>query len=453
MRKRISAAAGLAALALTATACAGGGTSTPKADAGAGTKSGGTSSSSAGGTELAVPTGPVTITFEEAMTIGTLKPAMDKLVSDFQAKYPNITVKLQGEPDYATMYTKEKAEVQAGNAPTIGQAYESWASYFQSSGVLSPISELAGTDSPAAMSTFYKGIQDDLKLPDGKTWMWPFNKSVLILFYNADLMAKDGQSEPKTWDDYASVMKAVSKDGVTGSTIDPGSATAAAFGTQWFEILARANGAALYDKDGTPHLNDPNVVKALQYMKDLKDAGALATGKNYPGETALGAQKGVFDISSAAGYGFENKTVGGKFKLNITALPAGPAGAVNELTGTNIVVFKSASADQKAAAWAFLKFITSPEEQAGWAATSGYLPVTSQALSQPALQDFVAKNPYETAAVSELDTAFALPGFSWIFKCQGYEATAIQEALENGKQPSDALNTAQSACAAAKAQG
>ena len=195
------------------------------------------------------------------------------------------------------------------------------------------------------------------------------------------------------------------------------------------------------------------MVKALQYMQDLKDANALATGTNYPGETALGAQKGMFDISSAAGYGFENKTVGGKFKLGISALPSGPAGAVNQLTGTNIVVFKSAGADQKAAAWAFLKFITSPAEQAQWAATSGYLPVTSQALSDPVMQAFVAKNPYETAAVSELDTAFTLPGFSWIFQCQGYEATAIQEALENGKQPSDALNTAQSACAAAKAQG
>ncbi|MEZ0113981.1 multiple sugar transport system substrate-binding protein [Catenulispora sp. EB89] len=447
MRKRITAAAGLAALALATTACAGGGTSTPKSDAGTSAKAGGS------GTELAVPTGPVTITFEEAMTIGTLKPAMDKLVSDFQAKYPNITVKLQGDPDYGTMYTKEKAEVQAGNAPTIGQAYESWASYFQSAGKLVPISELAGTDSPAEMSTFYKGIQTDMKLPDGKTWMWPFNKSVLILFANADLLAKDGQSEPKTWDDYASVMKAVSTNGVTGSTIDPGSATGATFGTQWFEILARANGATLYDTDGTPHLTDPGVVKALQYMKDLKDANDLATGKNYPGETALGAQKGVFDISSAAGYGFENKTVGGKFKLDITALPSGPSGAVNELTGTNIVMFSGASADQKAAAWAFMKFITSPAEQAQWAATSGYLPVTSQALSDPVMQAFVAKNPYETAAVSELDTAFALPGFSWIFKCQGFESTAIQEALENGKQPADALNAAQSGCAAAKAQG
>jgi len=444
MRNRLAATAALAALALTATACAGGGTSTPKAA----TPSG---ASSSGGRELAVPTGKVTITFEEAMTIGTLKPSMDKLVSDFEAKYPNITVTLQGDPDYATMYTKEKAEVQAGNAPTIGQAYESWASYFQSSGVLSPISELAGTDTPPQMSTFYKGIQQDMSLPDGHTWMWPFNKSVLIMFYNADLLKADGQTMPADWDDYAKVMKAVSTGGVTGSTVDPGSATAAAYGTQWFEILAKANGATLYDKDGTSHLTDAGVVKALQYMKDLKDAGALATGKNYPGETALGAQKGMFDISSAAGYGFENKTVGGKFNLGISALPSGASGAVNELTGTNIVVFKSASADQKAAAWAFLKFITSPEEQAGWASTSGYLPVTSQAL--PQMQDFVSKNPYETAAVSELDTAFTLPAFSWIFKCQGYEATAIQDALENGKAPADALATAQTACAAAKAQG
>ena len=88
------------------------------------------------------------------------------------------------------------------------------------------------------MSTLYKGIQADMKLPDGKTWMWPFNKSVLILFYNADLMAKDGQSEPKTWDDYASVMKAVSKDGVTGST-STRARPRRAYGTQWFEILPR----------------------------------------------------------------------------------------------------------------------------------------------------------------------------------------------------------------------
>jgi len=118
MRTRISAAAACAALVLTATACAGGGTSTPKTPAGA-------AGSSSGGKELAVPAGPVTITFEEAMTIGTLKPSMEKLVADFEAKYPNIKVQLQGDPDYATMYTKKKAEVQAGNAPTIGQAYES----------------------------------------------------------------------------------------------------------------------------------------------------------------------------------------------------------------------------------------------------------------------------------------------------------------------------------------
>jgi len=230
------------------------------------------------------------------------------------------------------------------------------------------------------MGTFYKGIQKDMALPDGHTWMWPFNKSVLILFYNQDLLKADGQAAPATWDDYAKVMRAVSTNGVTGSTIDPGSATAAAFGTQWFEILAKAGGADLYGKDGAPHLTDDGVVKALQYMKDLKDAGALATGKNYPGETALGAQKGMFDISSAAGYGFEKKTVGDKFALGISALPTGAAGGVNELTGTNIVVFKSAERRPEGGGLAFLTFITSPEEQAGWASTSGYLPVTSDAL-------------------------------------------------------------------------
>jgi multiple sugar transport system substrate-binding protein len=448
-RVHTTSAAGIAvtaALTLALSACAGGG-STPKSSGSSG--SGGAPSATT--TEMAVPTKPVTITFMEAMTIGSLKPALDTLVSDFQATYPNITVTLQGEPDYATMYTKEKAAVQAGNAPTIGQAYESWASYFNQSKVLTPISEVAGTDSPPQLATFYKGIQADTKLPDGKTWMWPLNKSVLIEFYNADMLKADGLAVPATWDDYATDMKAASKAGVTGTTIDPGSATAAAFGTQWFEILSAADGTMPYAADGTPQLTGPGAVKALQYMKDLKDAGALATGKNYPGETALGAQKGLFDISSAAGYSFENKTVGGKFALGISALPAGASGAVNELTGTNVVMFDSATADQKAAAWAFMKFVNTPEEQAKWASVSGYLPTTPQAI--PLMGDFIAKNPYETEAVKELDTAFALPGFSWIFKCQGYEATAIQDVLDNGKAPADALGSAQTQCAAAKAQG
>jgi multiple sugar transport system substrate-binding protein len=429
-----------AALALAASACAGGGS--------AGNSASGTSSS-----PLPTVTGPVTITFDEVFSSGTLKTSMEHLVSAFEAADPKITVKLNAYSDYGTLYTKEKAEIQAGDAPTLGQAYESWAADYAKSQVIAPISDLAGTAAPAELSTFYTGVRNDLYLPDGKLWMWPLNKSVLVAYYDSDLLSADGLSVPTTWDQFGSALKSSSKGGVTGISIDPGSASSsAAAGEEWFEVLAASNGAKVFGVDGSPQFTTPAAVNALQYLANLKAAGALAVGSNYPGETALGAKKGLIDISSSAGYYYETQAVGGKFTLGTMALPAGPAGAATTMAGANIVAFASATPEQKAAAWQFLQFVAAPAQQSYFAAHTGYLPITAQALTQPELSAFVSKNPYVSAAVGELNTAFTDPAYPWVEKCVGYLSTAMQAALDNGAAPASALATAQNSCQTAKAQ-
>ena len=89
---------------------------------------------------------------------------------------------------------------------------------FARSGVIDPLNSYAGN----AASTLYKGVQDDLKLCDGKTWSWPISKSVYVQFYNKDMLAAAGQQVPKSWEEFASVAKAVSRNGVTAISIDPG---------------------------------------------------------------------------------------------------------------------------------------------------------------------------------------------------------------------------------------
>ena len=80
------------------------------------------------------------------------------------------------------------------------------------------------------------------------------------------------------------------------------------------------------------------------------------TSSDYPGETALGAQKGGCDITSAAGVYYEQQDAGTNFKLAVTGLP----GQDNELSGTNLVVFSAATAQQKAAAWQFMQYLWPP---------------------------------------------------------------------------------------------
>ena len=101
----------------------------------------------------------------------------------------------------------------AGKAPTIGQAYERWAETFAQAGSIVPISQLAGTAKPAELSTFYAGIQKDLYLPDGKLWMWPFSKSLQVIFYNDTMLKADGIAVPTTWTQFAAALKAASKGG------------------------------------------------------------------------------------------------------------------------------------------------------------------------------------------------------------------------------------------------
>lgn len=383
------------------------------------------------------PDAKTTITFMHAMASGDQKTALEKIVSDFGKDHPNVTIELQDQPDYGTLQTKTKAQVGAGSAPTIAQAYGNWASEYADSKVIVPLDAFAKANEDYA--DFAEGVKKDMQLTDGKIWMWPFNKSVVVVYRNAEMV----KEEPKSWDDFAKVSKDVSKDGVVALSIDPGSAKGPAGGTALFEILAESMGSTVFADDGTPQFAEDGCVKALEYLVDLKDAGALAIASGYPGQEALGAEKGAFDVSSVASFPFNEQAVGGKFEMGVSALPEGPSGAANQLAGTNIVLFADASEQERAAAWEFMQFITTPEQQASWAAATGYLPVSSASLEQDAMKKVVEERPWITDAVKQLDTARALPPVTSVTEASGLLSVALQDALQGKAKPADALADAQ----------
>ena len=172
---------------------------------------GGSTGSSAASAPAAKITKPVTITFDEVESSGTLKTEMTTLVAAFEKANPKITVTLAPYATYGPLYTAERAQVAAGKAPTIGQAYEDEAQTFAQAGSIVPISQVAGTAKPAELSTFYAGVQKDLYLPDGKMWMWPFSKSLQLLFYNGTMLKQHHIATPTNWTQFGAALKAASK--------------------------------------------------------------------------------------------------------------------------------------------------------------------------------------------------------------------------------------------------
>jgi len=392
--------------------------------------------------------GKVTITFMEAMSSGTLKSSLDYLTQQFEKANPKVTVQLDAVPDYGTLLNKETAAVAAGKPPTIGQAYEDWAATFAKSKVILPLTSYA---TPDDLSHLYTGVKNDLYLPGNQLYMWPFNKSVIITYFNQKMLDGKKLPVPTTWDQFATDAKAVSGGGTVGIAIDPGTSSGPAGGEAWFEVLAHSYGTPVFTPTGTPQFNSPAAVQAMQYLVNLKQAGALSVGTNYPGQVALGAGKGLFDVSSVASYYYNQQAVGGKFPMGTAAVPAGPSGRANEMAGTNIVMFAKSSSAQQKAAWSFMNYLSSATAQAYWASHSGYLPVTPDALGQ--MTDFLTKNPYEKVAAADLAIATASPPYPWITKCQGDLVVAMQSALSGKQSPADALAAAQKQATADMSSG
>lgn len=410
--------------------------------AGCGTSSGtGPQASSTGGASTS--TGPVTITFAEAMSTGTQKPALDHLVQEFQKQHPNVTVQLIAQPDYGQLRAKTQAAVAAGNPPTIAQAYESWAATYAKSGAIVPLDSYIqgnGGLSQEEIKDFWPEIWQDQKLQDGKVWMMPFNKSDMVMYYNADWLKKQNIPVPGTWDQFAEASKAVtSKSNNTwGISIDPGSSSAPANGTSLYIALLRAYGGDLV-KDGKITWNSPQGIQALQYLQKLYQEGALQLGTKYPGQAALGSQHAPFDLSTIASYPYNVKAVGDKFSMQVAPLPSGPAGHGNVLQGTNVVLFSKATPEQKQAAWEFMKFLAAPQQTAYWSEQTGYLPVRQSAV--PMMKSYFDTHPYQKIAADSLQYAKPEPSNAGFEEAQGVLAEAITAALTGNQDASTVLNS------------
>ena len=113
----------------------------------------------------------------------------------------------------------------------------------------------------------------DIYGKDGKYYGFPTHVGTTVAFYNDDLLKEAGidYTTIKTWDDFkAAGVKYHEK---TGKNFACAETTA-----QWMvNLMLAQKGTDYLDKDGNLDLTNDKVVEVLQYIKDMQDAGALAT--------------------------------------------------------------------------------------------------------------------------------------------------------------------------------
>ena len=237
----------------------------------------------------------------------------------------------------------------------------------------------------------------------------PFVSRPFVMAYNKDLLAAAGIDKPATsWDELAAQAKKMTKDGVYGiatgykDNFDP-----------WKFIWAMAVQAGNPLVDGNKlKMDDPTVKKAYQTYfgwltndKVVDPASVGWSNSNAVAAFASGKAGYLMMTTSSSVPTLSTSAVAGKFAYALMpttppgeSSPKGDGGnAASILSGDNLVVADYSK--QKDLAFAYIKLITSKDEQLNYQKTFGDLPANAEALAS--LTDPVLKPIADAAAKSK----------------------------------------------------
>ena len=334
-----------------------------------------------------------TVNFWYSLT-GTSQSALQKLTKDFEKKNPNITIKLQSQGgNYSDLQSKLVSGLQSPkDLPTITQAYPGWLYNAAKNNMLVNLTPYVNNKSVGWGSYKNSGIKKALwdgANIGGTQYGVPFNKSVEVLFYNKTLLDKYGVKVPSNMSQLASASAEIyrkSHHKVRGMGFD-------ALNNYYMMQMKET-----YGKDFNKNLNfaAKDSVKTINYYANGVKAGYFmqAGTQKYMSTPFNNGQVAMF-IGSTANEAYLKQGLKKGYVYGVAARPS----QMNVQQGTDIYMFKKASAMQKAAAFKYLKFLTSKSSQLYWAKQTGYMPVNTAALNDSAYQQ--AKNSKIPAILSK----------------------------------------------------
>jgi ABC-type glycerol-3-phosphate transport system substrate-binding protein len=346
---------------------------------------------------------PVTITFWHSQT-GVNAEALTKVINEFMAKNPNIKVDAQYQGSYTDIFKKTTAAINGGGLPDVSVSYESFVSEYQAANVVLPLEDYINSSkyglSAQDLQDFYPVYISGNQYSEYNNQMlsFPFTKSALLMYYNADKLKEAGLTPPKSWDEFVSSCKKFTGD-VKGYAINTDAST--------FNGAVYSNGGKLINDDRKSWaFNGPAGIKFLRDTADMVQSGcAYQISKANDDQAAFGEGKVVFTLGSSSGLSFYKSAVdkGAKFNWNVAMIPQGGAPTpVTVAYGGNVNLFKSNSPEKQLAAWLFIKFCTSTDVNAGWSTATGYLPVRKSSAETQTVKDQFTKLPAYQVAVNEI---------------------------------------------------
>jgi multiple sugar transport system substrate-binding protein len=294
------------------------------------------------------------------------------------------------------------------------------------------------------MADFFPGfINADIFPSFGNARLgFPPNRSMEMMYYNADWLAELGYDGPPTTAEEFKEMAcaAVEQPFSNGVGDVPSMGYQLSTDASRFASWTFAFDGDVFDYDANEYsYNNESAAAAMSFIQDLFESGcATLPSENYGDQTDFGNGNLLFAVGSSSGMPYFGSAVdeGADFAWSVAPIPGTVDEPVMNVYGASVSVPKS-TPEKELATWLFVKYYTSPEVQAAWAQASNYFPVR-QSVAE-GLSDYFVENPtYQTAfdLLPYAKTEPPVPGYDFVRD----EVSEVMAAIADGADVQEALD-------------
>jgi maltose-binding protein MalE len=319
---------------------------------------------------------PVTLTIWHGMT-GSEADALTKIITNFEAANPNITVNTLAVP-FDQLQNKFTTEASTGAGPDLFFGPKDWIGTLADANLISPLDDIA---TQVGLDQLIPSTVDANKYK-GKVYAFPESSDLMALWYNTTMI----KTPPTTSDEL------LADAAQYGLGLNYGFYQAAG--------IIFAEGGQLFDSNQKSILDQgTGTVAALNWLlKAYKATGVQSdtNGSNLDALFKTGKVGMIFNGEWATGdyetaLGASNVAIAAPFTMSDSGKTFAPFLGMKE-----IYLSANSTGDVKNAAMAFLKYMSTPEAQSVFAAV-GHIPTNpSVQVTDPVTEGFINQSKSTT---------------------------------------------------------
>ncbi|UUP16605.1 extracellular solute-binding protein [Nitratireductor thuwali] len=337
--------------------------------------------------------------------------AMEKLIENFEAANPDITVKMTHFP-YDSYRTKVAAAIPAGQGPDVVQLFYGWLNDYVEAELIQPLP--ADTFPPEKIEEEFFPMVQAMRIGDSY-WALPTAVRSLALFYNERMFADAGiENPPANLDELVEFAKKLTQKDGAGNLTAVGLTTGmTAQDHHWIRevLIPQFGGEPYVDNYRTVNYNNEAGLEAFTFYNDLqaKHGVTKAAFMDEP-QAAFKAGRAGMHIDGSFRIGALEDVRG--LKWGVAELPAGPDGTKSNYASYWVNAITSKAEGEKFdASVKFMEYLTSDEAMQIWIEIVGELPakpsaaMTEENISDPVYGPFIKGLDYARTTVFANESA------------------------------------------------